>query len=101
MKTAAPRSRYPLAALSIALVLGGNSVASALPEAPTPVGIFADGFDTSPVAHFTFGASGLAVTFTDQSVDDFGTLGAWTWDFGDGGTSTSQNAVRTYPAAGT
>jgi fibro-slime domain-containing protein len=53
------------------------------------------------VAGFTYGASGLAVTFTDQSVDAFGTIGAWTWDFGDGGTSTLQNPVHAFPTAGT
>src|SRR5207249_4783166 len=54
-----------------------------------------------PVAAFsgspTSGTAPLAVTFTDQST---GPPAAWSWDFGDGTSSTAQNAVHTYAAAG-
>ncbi len=53
------------------------------------------------MAGFAQVAHGLAVTFSDQSADPAGTIGAWTWDFGDGGTSTLQNPVHTFSVAGT
>lgn len=46
----------------------------------------------------TTGNAPLNVAFTDQST---GTVSSWAWDFGDGGTSTSQNPSHTYTAAGT
>ncbi|MFM2138585.1 MAG: hypothetical protein RJA57_892, partial [Bacteroidota bacterium] len=41
------------------------------------------------------------IQFTDQSVPNSGAIVSWAWDFGDGGTSTQQNPVHTYAAAGT
>lgn len=53
-----------------------------------------------PIAHFsatpTSGNVPLAVQFTDGST---GVVDSWSWQFGDGGTSTSQNASHTYSAA--
>jgi PKD repeat protein len=54
-----------------------------------------------PAADFTFSASGLAVSFTDQSTDNGGTIGSRAWTFGDGGTSTATNPGHAYAAAGT
>jgi len=55
-----------------------------------------------PVADFigvpTSGDSPLSVNFTDQSTND---PTAWSWDFGDGGTSTEQNPEYTYNTHGT
>jgi PKD repeat protein len=45
--------------------------------------------------------SGVACRFTDRSGDEDGTLSAWSWDFGDGGSSTQQNPSRTFADAGT
>jgi PKD repeat protein len=57
---------------------------------------------TPPVAAFsadvTSGKAPLTVTFTDQSTNS---PTAWTWDFGDGGSSSLQNPVHVYTAAGT
>jgi PKD repeat protein len=57
---------------------------------------------TPPVAGFaadvTTGKAPLTVTFTDQSTN---TPTSWSWEFGDGGTSSLQNPVHTYTAAGT
>jgi PKD repeat protein len=55
-----------------------------------------------PVAAFTAdvieGTVPFAVTFTDQSTNDPTT---WSWDFGDGGTSTLQNPSHEYTTPGT
>ncbi|MBV8545205.1 MAG: PKD domain-containing protein [Acidobacteria bacterium] len=51
-----------------------------------------------PQADFDFQDAGLKVNFVDRST---GTPTSWSWAFGDGGTSTEQNPVHTYAAAGT
>ncbi len=58
-------------------------------EAPPVVG-----FSANPLS----GNSPLLVVFTDESV---GSIGSWSWNFGDGGTSTSANPSHTYNVAGT
>jgi serine protease len=50
-------------------------------------------FEGSP----TMGVVPFAVNFTDQST---GTIGAWSWDFGDGGSSSAQNPAHEYTSAG-
>ncbi len=58
-----------------------------------------------PRAEFTAdkrnGCSPMTVQFTDNSVNE-GTprITGWKWDFGDGNTSTAQNPIHTYRAAG-
>ena len=60
------------------------------------------GAPTAPVAAFsgspTSGTEPLTVNFTDQST---GTIDTWSWTFGDGGTSSSQNPSYVYNLAGT
>jgi hypothetical protein len=56
-------------------------------------------------AEFTFapdtGAHPLLVTFTDLSTPgSSGPITAWSWNFGDGGTSTLQNPTHTFAAGG-
>ncbi len=55
----------------------------------------------APVASFsanpTSGPTPLTVAFTDAST---GSITAWTWDFGDGGTSTAESPSHTYAAPG-
>ncbi|MDI6793966.1 MAG: PKD domain-containing protein, partial [bacterium] len=55
-----------------------------------------------PQADFTASTttpcSGTAVTFTDTST---GSITSWSWNFGDGGTSTARNPVHTYTDSGT
>lgn len=53
---------------------------------------------TPVVAGFSSNPSGLSVGFTDQSS---GTPLLWTWDFGDGNTSSAQNPTHTYTNGGT
>jgi len=43
----------------------------------------------------------FAVQFTDVSVPGDSPIATWSWDFGDGGVSTSQNPTHTYTTAGT
>ena len=56
----------------------------------------------APVADFmatpTMGVRPLTVAFTDLTA---GMVTSWSWDFGDGGTSTAQNPMYTYANAGT
>jgi len=53
-----------------------------------------------PIANFvsniTSGYAPLTVQFTDRSENATG----WSWDFGDGNTSTAQNPVHTYSVVG-
>jgi len=60
------------------------------------------GTPTAPVAAFsgspTSGCPTLAVNFTDQSS---GTIDTWSWTFGDGGSSSTQNPSHNYASAGT
>jgi PKD repeat protein len=53
-----------------------------------------------PSASFTYACAGLSCNFTDTSTDVDGTVSAWTWSFGDGGTSASQHPTHSYGVAG-
>jgi len=100
MKTViASRQRCSLA-LAVAVVFTCGAIASAGPENLVSDRVFADAFEIPPVAGFDYLPHGLAVTFTDQSVDAVGTIASWTWDFGDGVTSTLQNPVHAFSASG-
>jgi len=57
--------------------------------------------NTPPTASFTFNCTDLTCDFTDASNDSDGTVDAWSWDFGESGTSTAQNPSYSYTAAGT
>lgn len=52
-------------------------------------------------AAFTVSSAGYTATFKDTSTDVNGTLHAWSWNFGDGSSSTLQNPTHAYPSAGT
>jgi len=54
----------------------------------------------APVASLSFDCPDLSCSFTDGSTDSDGTVTAWAWDFGDGSTTSEQNPVHTYGAAG-
>ncbi|MFC2019424.1 C1 family peptidase [Chloroflexota bacterium] len=69
--------------------LWGN-VAIRLRTSPTVVAGF--------TADTTSGTVPLTVSFTDQST---GSVTGWSWNFGDGGTSTLQSPSHEYTAAGT
>ncbi len=59
--------------------------------------------DTTLVGNFCWGGSELTAIFTDKTAVGSGkTLPfRWSWDFGDGGTSSEQNPVHVYAAEGT
>ena len=59
------------------------------------------GGNVAPTAAFTHDATLLSVDFTDASSDSDGSIVSWDWDFGDGNSSTEQNPVHAFAAAGT
>ena len=54
------------------------------------------GPNVSPVASFTSSCAGLTCSSTDTSSDSDGTISGWSWNFGDGATSTTQNPSHQY-----
>src|SRR6266702_1791405 len=54
-----------------------------------------------PLATFTSTCSGLTCGFTSTSSDPDGSIVAYGWTFGDGGTSTATNPSHTYGSGGT
>ena len=59
------------------------------------------GGNIAPTAAFTFTTNVLEASFTDTSTDSDGSVDSWSWDFGDGATSTDQSPSHTYAASGT
>ena len=55
----------------------------------------------TPIANFTYSASGLTANFADTSTDTGGSIGSWSWSFGDGTSSSAQSPSHAYAAAGT
>lgn len=71
---------------------GGHYSIGAYEELTNPVPAAVD-FSATPVS----GVAPLIVQFTDLST---GGVNSWSWDFGDGGSSTLQNPSHTYLAPG-
>jgi len=55
----------------------------------------------APTANFTFSCSALTCSFTSTSSDPDGSIASYSWNFGDGATSTAQNPSHAYAAGGT
>lgn len=53
-----------------------------------------------PRAGFDVETQGLTVNFTDTSTDSNNDITQWSWDFGDGATSSDQNPMHVYAASG-
>lgn len=66
-----------------------NEVSATVPALSTMTADF--------TASKTSGNPGMVVSFTPVTT---GTISQWSWDFGDGGTSTAQNPTHTYNLAG-
>jgi subtilase family serine protease len=64
---------------------------------------FSTAFTTTsgPTASFTDTVSNLTATFTDASTDTGGTINSYSWNFGDGTTSTTKSPTHTYSTANT
>jgi PKD repeat protein len=55
------------------------------------------GPNLNPTANFSHSTGeGFLVHFSDQSTDTDGTVESWSWDFGDGSSSTEQNPSHAY-----
>jgi PKD repeat protein len=85
-------------ALTVSTLVGDNTATKgSYIQALTP--------PVSPTAEFsgtpTSGDAPLTVNFTDESANGGATITSWSWTFGDGGTSTSQNPSHVYAAPGT
>ncbi len=79
------------------LVAGCNNNSSS-PEPPeTPVTAPTADFSATPMS----GTLPLEVTFTDSSSDGTASITSWSWDFGDGTTSSEENPIHTFSTAGT
>jgi PKD repeat protein len=77
-----------------------NSYGHGLVQAKAALDLLMGSGNGAPTASFTHSCTGLNCTFTDGSTDADGTVTQWSWNFGDGSTSTARNPSRTYAAAG-
>ena len=59
------------------------------------------GGNNPPTASFSFDCTELSCDFTDASADSDGSVVSWSWNFGDGSTSSDQNPSHTYGTNGT
>lgn len=60
----------------------------------------AGGGNNPPTADFTYFMNGLDVDFTDTSFDTDGGIVSWSWNFGDGNTSSVQYPSHSYAVGG-
>lgn len=65
------------------------------------VSVTSGGVNSPPSAAFTDSCTDLSCAFTDTSSDSDGTVVSWSWNFGDGASSTLRNPSHAYGAAGT
>ena len=59
------------------------------------------GDNRAPIADFGWSCEDLTCRFSEASTDSDGSVTAWAWRFGDGGTSAEREPTHTYAAAGT
>ncbi len=70
---------------------------SGLADAAAAIGVG----NAAPTAGFTFSTSDLTADFSDTSSDSDGSIAGWSWNFGDGASSSAQNPRHLYAAGGT
>jgi len=96
----ASRSFTTQAVYRVRLTVTGSNHTSGTTEESISVGLPRN---IAPTASFTFSPTSPTksdtVSFTDLSTDLDGSVVAWSWDFGDGGTSTLQNPTHKYSQA--
>lgn len=56
--------------------------------------------NVAPIANFSQSCTGLSCTFSDLSTDADGSIVGWSWNFGNGVTSSVKNPSYSYPTAG-
>ena len=92
-----PSHTYTAAGTYTVKLTATNSCGSVIGTRPSYISVCA-----LPVTNFTgsptSGPAPLSVIFTDQTT---GSPTTWSWDFGDGGTSTLQNPSHIYTSPGT
>jgi PKD repeat protein len=92
-----PSHTYPSAGTyTVTLTVTDNQGASA----STSQSVTVNPSNQPPVADFTFGCSGLTCSFMSTSSDPDGSIAAYSWSFGDNGTSADQNPTHSYPRTG-
>ncbi|WP_282135758.1 PKD domain-containing protein [Seonamhaeicola maritimus] len=52
--------------------------------------------NSAPEANFTSNVTDRSVLFMETSTDSDGSIVSWSWDFGDGNTSSAQNSIHNY-----
>src|SRR5207245_357144 len=67
----------------------------------TPGSVTVSAANQPPIASGSANCTGLTCNFISTSSDPDGSITAYSWTFGDGGTSTAQNPSHTYAGAGT
>ena len=111
-RVTSPHETFSLAAVSFRATavsqianVGGTDFVMAANTADDPCpGGGGGATNNLPTAAFTLPVGvrqGIAALFTDRSTDIDGTVVAWLWNFGDGGTSTVKNPTYAYATAGT
>ena len=86
-----PASNPKLGTTLAAFTYGRGVYVLGLPTGPT---------NAAPTADFRFACTLLACNFTDASSDSDGSIASWSWDFGDGATSSVQSPSHSYGANG-
>ncbi len=62
----------------------------------TATAVFGSAPNAAPTAKFTAGCTSLTCTFSDASTDADGSVKAWNWSFGDGGSAAVRNPTYSY-----
>ncbi len=87
------RSSLVLVLASLAVACGEDSPGNTGPD-PDPAA------NVAPSADFTGSCLYMQCDFSDASADSDGSVVAWSWNFGDGETSTEANPVHVYAEPG-